>query len=95
MSGVRLEEVAAHEAGLRLDRWVARRRPDLPQGRLQKLLRMGQVRVDGRRARAGDRLEAGAMVRLPALRSDAGGPACPLPDRWWKKCALGAASRRR
>ena len=67
MTGVRLEEVAADEAGLRLDRWVARRRPDLPQGRLQKLLRRGQVRVDGRRARAGDRLEAGAVVRLPPL----------------------------
>ena len=65
MTGVRLEEVGLDEAGLRLDRWVARRRPDLPQGRLQKLLRTGQVRVDGRRARAGDRLEAGAVVRLP------------------------------
>jgi len=74
VSGVRLEEVGAGEAGLRLDRWIARRRPDLPQGRLQKLLRTGQVRVDGRRARAGDRLEAGAVVRLPPS-----GP--PLPAR--------------
>ncbi|MCY3670897.1 MAG: RluA family pseudouridine synthase [Alphaproteobacteria bacterium] len=81
MTGVQMEEVAVHEAGQRLDRWVARRLPGLPQGRLQKLLRTGQVRVDGRRARAGDRLEAGAMVRLPPS-----GPApetrpAPLPDR--------------
>ena len=75
MTGVRLEQVAADEAGLRLDRWVARRRPDLPQGRLQKLLRTGQVRVDGRRARAGDRLEAGAVVRLPPF----GPPPEPRP----------------
>ena len=81
MTGVRLEAVPAHEAGQRLDRWVARRLPGLPQGRLHKLLRTGQVRVDGRRARAGDRLEAGAVVRLPPS-----GPApevrpAPLPDR--------------
>jgi len=75
VTGVRLEEVGLDEAGLRLDRWVARRRPDLPQGRLQKLLRTGQVRVDGRRARAGDRLEAGAVVRLPPL----GPPPEPRP----------------
>ncbi len=79
MNGTRLEEVAIHEAGQRLDRWVARRRPDLPQGRLQKLLRTGQVRVDGRRARASDRLEAGALVRLPPC----GPPRQPAPLPEW------------
>ena len=81
MTGARLEEVAVHEAGQRLDRWISRRRPDLPQGRLQKLLRTGQVRVDGRRARAGDRLEAGATVRLPPLGPAPEAPPAALPDR--------------
>jgi len=58
-------EVTANEAGLRLDRWFRARFPDLTQGRLQKLLRSGEVRVDSRRAQASDRLEAGARVRVP------------------------------
>ena len=81
MTGVELAEVAAHEAGQRLDRWVARRRPDLPQSRLQKLLRTGQVRVNGRRARAGDRLEAGATVRLPPFAPPPEARPAPLPER--------------
>ncbi len=81
MTGVRLEAVGADEAGLRLDRWIVRRRPDLPQGRLQKLLRTGQVRVDGRRARAGDRLEAGAVVRLPPFGPPPEPRLAALPER--------------
>jgi 23S rRNA pseudouridine955/2504/2580 synthase len=39
----------------------------LGYGRLQKLLRTGQVRVDGRRAKPGLRLAAGQAVRVPPL----------------------------
>ena len=77
MSAVAHERVQAGEDGQRLDRWLARRWPDLPHGRLQKLLRTGQVRVDGRRARAGDRLAAGALVRLPPMPAPA--PEAPRP----------------
>jgi len=58
-------EVVADEAGLRLDRWFKRHYPALGHGHLEKLLRTGQVRVDGKRAKAGDRLEAGQAIRLP------------------------------
>ena len=58
-------EVEADEAGLRLDRWFKRHYPALGHGHLEKLLRTGQVRVDGKRAKAGDRLEAGQAIRLP------------------------------
>jgi 23S rRNA pseudouridine955/2504/2580 synthase len=61
--------VAAAEADLRLDKWFQRHFPELPHGQLQKLLRKGQVRVDGRRAKAGDRLEEGQEVRVPPLAS--------------------------
>src|SRR5581483_3828553 len=47
-----------NEANLRLDRWFKRRYPELPHGRLEKLLRTGQIRVDGGRAKANQRLEA-------------------------------------
>lgn len=59
--------VAEDEAELRLDRWFKRRFPALGHGRLEKLLRTGQVRVDGKRAKAGARLEPGQTVRVPPL----------------------------
>ena len=59
--------VAAEEAELRLDRWFRRHFPALSHGRLEKLLRTGQVRVDGRRAKAGLRLAPGQTVRVPPL----------------------------
>jgi 23S rRNA pseudouridine955/2504/2580 synthase len=57
--------VAPDDAGLRLDRWFKRHYPMFGHGPLEKLLRTGQIRVDGKRARAGDRLEEGQVVRIP------------------------------
>jgi len=65
--GVRLLAVTADEAGGRLDRWFKRHFPALAHGKLEKLLRTGQVRVDGRRAKAAQRLVAGQRVRVPPL----------------------------
>jgi 23S rRNA pseudouridine955/2504/2580 synthase len=62
--------VKPDEEGVRLDRWFKRRWPHLNHVQLQKLLRSGQVRVDGSRAKADHRLAAGAQVRVP-----------PLPDK--------------
>jgi 23S rRNA pseudouridine955/2504/2580 synthase len=71
MSGVEQVEVVAADDGLRLDKWFKRHYPGLPFGRLAKLLRTGQVRVDGKRVKAGDRLDAGAIVRVPPLEAAA------------------------
>ncbi len=60
-------DVAVDEAGLRLDRWFKRHYPELGHGRLERLLRTGQVRLDGKRVKAGDRIEAGQAVRVPPL----------------------------
>jgi len=65
MSKVRTREVSGDEAGLRLDRWFQRHFPDLSHGALQKLLRTGQVRLDGKRVEGKDRVEPGQIVRLP------------------------------
>jgi 23S rRNA pseudouridine955/2504/2580 synthase len=51
----------------RLDRWFRRHYPALSHGRLEKLLRTGQIRVDGKRARAGDAIEPGQAIRVPPL----------------------------
>ncbi|MCC7268781.1 MAG: RluA family pseudouridine synthase, partial [Caulobacteraceae bacterium] len=59
--------VAGGEDGVRLDRWFRRRWPHLTQGQIQKLVRSGQVRVDGGRAKADQRLSAGNQVRVPPL----------------------------
>ena len=67
MSGVRTETVKRDEAGMRLDRWFKARFPDLSHARLQKLLRTGQVRLDGARVKAGERVAEGQSVRVPPL----------------------------
>lgn len=59
--------VAAGEDGSRLDRWFKRRWPHLNHIQLNKLLRTGQIRVDGGRAKADTRLTAGAQIRVPPL----------------------------
>ncbi|MEM6901284.1 MAG: RluA family pseudouridine synthase [Pseudomonadota bacterium] len=65
---VTTETVTHEEAGARLDRWV-KRRLTVTQGEVEKLLRSGQIRVDGGRAKSNTRLEAGQAVRLPPLTS--------------------------
>ncbi len=79
-SAVTAREVAAEDAGIRLDRWFARHFPGLSHGRLEKLLRTGQVRVDGARAKANARLAAGQTLRLPPLPEDADRPRAGLPQ---------------
>jgi 23S rRNA pseudouridine955/2504/2580 synthase len=59
--------VAEDEAGLRLDRWFKRRYPHIAHGQLERMLRTGQIRIDGRRAKAGERLEPGQSLRVPPL----------------------------
>ena len=71
MSGqVILETVSDKEEGVRLDKWV-KRRLQVTQGQIEKLLRTGQIRVDGARAKSNTRLEAGQEVRLPPVRAQA------------------------
>ena len=70
--------IAEGEAALRLDRWFRRHYPALGHGRLEKLLRTGQIRVDGKRAHAGDRLAPGQAIRIPSL-GEPPAPAPPVP----------------
>jgi len=73
--GVQAVTVAEEEAELRLDRWFKRHYPGLSHGRLEKLLRKGHIRVDGKRAKAGQRLAAGQTVRVPPMAAERTGPA--------------------
>ena len=67
-----LYDVGEDEAGMRLDRWLRRRFPALPQTHLMKIVRKGEVRVSGRRADVSTRLELGQAVRVPPLKAAAG-----------------------
>lgn len=67
MSQVTTRTVADGETDLRLDRWFKRHYPWLGHAKLEKLLRTGQVRVDGGRAKASTRLEPGQAIRIPPL----------------------------
>ncbi|MCT8974483.1 RluA family pseudouridine synthase [Microbaculum marinisediminis] len=69
MSGVQRLHVGSDEDGMRLDRWFRHHFPQVTQGYLQKLLRTGQVRVDGARAKAADRLSEGQEIRVPPVPS--------------------------
>lgn len=67
---------------MRLDRWFKTNFPELSFSHLQKLLRTGQVRVDGGRAKTSTKLEPGMAVRVPPLtrseKEDAGGTKSPV-----------------
>ncbi len=71
MSGVDLVEVGLEEDDVRLDRWFRRHYPGLRHGALEKLLRTGQIRIDGKRAKANSRLVAGQKVRVPPQAAEA------------------------
>jgi 23S rRNA pseudouridine955/2504/2580 synthase len=60
--------VTEDEADTRLDRYLKRHTPGLTQGMVQKLLRTGKIRVDGKRAEASTHLPAGALVKMPSIK---------------------------
>ncbi|MCB1537429.1 MAG: RluA family pseudouridine synthase [Rhodospirillales bacterium] len=62
--------VQPDDDGQRLDRWLKKNHPQIPFGQVQKLLRTGQVRVDGKRVKPDTRLKQGQDVRLPPALSN-------------------------
>ncbi|MGC8477692.1 MAG: RluA family pseudouridine synthase [Acetobacteraceae bacterium] len=70
--------VTPDEAELRLDRWLRRQVPGLPQSAIQKLCRTGRLRVDGARVAPGTRLAPGQEIHLPPLAA-APAEATPRP----------------
>ncbi|HLS69115.1 MAG TPA: RluA family pseudouridine synthase [Kiloniellales bacterium] len=64
---IRTHVITAEEADQRLDRWFRKRFPEVTQGRLERMLRTGQIRVDGKRAKSNFRLEEGQRLRIPPL----------------------------
>ena len=55
---------------MRVDRFLEARFPSLSFSHIQRVIRKGELRVNGKRADAKDRLEEGQSVRIPPLRVD-------------------------
>jgi len=63
--------VTADEANMRVDRFLEARFPGLSFSHIQRVVRKGELRVDGKRADSKDRLAEGQSVRIPPLKLDA------------------------
>ncbi len=74
-SGVQTLTVDADEAGMRVDRFLVARFPQLAFTHIQRIVRKGELRVNGKRARPDERLEPGQAVRVPPLRLEDRKPA--------------------
>ena len=81
-SPVRHVTVGEDDAGSRLDRFLTRQYPVLPRTRLYRLVRKGEVRVNGKRASIDTRLASGDDVRLPPVQLEvAAAPASGAASR--------------
>jgi 23S rRNA pseudouridine955/2504/2580 synthase len=67
-TAVRRVTVGEDDAGSRLDRFLTRQYPEVPRSRLFRIVRKGEVRINGKRADIDTRLALGDEVRLPPVR---------------------------
>lgn len=75
---VQILEVGEHQEGQRLDNFLLGRLKGVPKTLIYRVIRKGEVRVDGKRAKPDTRLDAGSKVRVPPLRvAEAGAPIPP------------------
>ncbi|QQA43358.1 RluA family pseudouridine synthase [Pelagovum pacificum] len=77
MSGVQTITVGPDEGDQRIDRWLRRHFPQVTQGRIEKMCRKGELRVDGGRVKSSTRITSGQQVRIPPLPDTAD----PTPRR--------------
>jgi 23S rRNA pseudouridine955/2504/2580 synthase len=66
VSDVRTFTVSEDDDGIRLDRWFKRHLPEASFNIVSRWARTGQLRVDGKKATPGDRIEAGQEIRVPS-----------------------------
>ena len=80
---VRKVSVDGELAGQRIDNYLRRELPGVPKGRLYRLLRRGEVRVNGGRIRAEYKLQEGDEIRLPPvrIRTEGDAPSAGLASR--------------
>lgn len=75
MSEARTFTVSEDDDGIRLDRWFKRHMPQVSFNVVSRWARTGQLRLAGKRAIPGDRVEAGQEIRIPPIE------AAPAPSK--------------
>src|SRR5581483_8751950 len=76
-TGVQTVTVGDDQAGMRVDRFLEARFPGLSFSHIQRIIRKGELRVNGKRAQPKDRLQPGQAVRIPPLRHEPPSPRLP------------------
>jgi 23S rRNA pseudouridine955/2504/2580 synthase len=59
--------IGVEDDGIRLDRWFRRHMPEASFNQVSRWARTGQLRLDGKRAKPGDRIAHGQLLRVPPL----------------------------
>src|SRR5690349_10936810 len=81
MPEARTFTVGEDDDGIRLDRWFKRHMPDVSFNIVSRWARTGQLRLSGKRAVPGDRIEAGQEIRVPPLETAPARAERQLPKR--------------
>ncbi len=81
MAETRNFTVTEDDDGIRLDRWFKRHMPDVSFNLVSRWARTGQLRLSGKRAAPGDRIEAGQEIRIPPLETAPARGGRPQPKR--------------
>jgi len=79
-AGVQTVAVTADENGMRVDRFFEARFPGLSFSHIQRIIRKGEVRLDGKRTQPKARLETGQRLRIPPLKLEAPAPRDDAPQ---------------
>jgi 23S rRNA pseudouridine955/2504/2580 synthase len=77
----RIFTVDEDDDGIRLDRWFKRHMPEVSFNLVSRWARTGQLRLAGKRAAPGDRVEAGQEIRVPPAEATPARPSRPQPRR--------------
>ena len=79
-AGVQTVTVTPDENGMRVDRFFEARFPGLSFSHIQRIIRKGEVRLNGKRTQPKNRIEAGQAVRIPPLKLEAPKPRDDAPQ---------------
>ena len=76
-----VEQVTPQDAGKRVDRWFKDHYPHVPFGRLQKSMRTGEIRLNGKRVKGNERIDTGDEIRVPPFPPADGSAPASKPKR--------------
>jgi 23S rRNA pseudouridine955/2504/2580 synthase len=81
-ASAKVQQVAVDERGVgqRLDNFLGRILTGVPKTHIFRVIRKGEVRINGKRAKPESRLQAGDMVRVPPIRTGEAAPPRRVPD---------------